>query len=333
MPHPWKVFYIDQMFRYERPQSGRLREHTQFGSEIIGSEDPWTDVEVIALAHRFLDEWSRGFVLKLNSIGDEHCRPKYREALVEFLSARSTELCDEHRTRFLDNPLRVLDCKRPKCRETTANAPRITEYLDSECEAHFKAVRKGLEQDGISFEVDARVVRGLDYYTRTTFEFLSSTAGRAQDTLCGGGRYDGLAVVLGGKPTPGVGFGLGIERLLEELDDSRRYAVSTQWRPSVYVSFRSEEMIPIARALRWELHENGIRTDLPIGTSLKGQMRAADTFGAEFVVIVELAADGRPQYTLRHMESGTQRQLSRQMVIDELSQRFGSKAAGERTPR
>ncbi|HZD18316.1 MAG TPA: histidine--tRNA ligase, partial [Actinomycetota bacterium] len=193
LPSPFKGYYLVPMFRHERPQAGRMRQHTQFGVEIIGTDAPDADVEVIAVGHRFLSRWGLSFDLHVNSIGDERCRPAYREALIAFLEERKERLSEDCRERMYRNPLRVLDCKIPSCREATADAPSILDFLDEACADHFARVRARLEELGIAHEVDPRLVRGLDYYTRTAFEFVSPSLGPTQSTLCGGGRYDGLA--------------------------------------------------------------------------------------------------------------------------------------------
>ncbi|HKV68393.1 MAG TPA: histidine--tRNA ligase, partial [Gaiellales bacterium] len=218
-PQPVKVWYELPMFRYNRVQKGRFREHYQFGAEAIGSDDPGLDAELIALQAR----WYRnvdvtGLTLLLNSIGDEVCRPAYIELLVAFLDAHIDELCDECRERRDTNPLRVFDCKNVACQAVLADAPKITDHLCDACREHFAGVRAQLDARGVGYEVSPGLVRGLDYYTRTAWEWTWPALG-AQATLSGGGRYDGLAEQLGGPHTPGVGFGAGVERLVLTLEE------------------------------------------------------------------------------------------------------------------
>ena len=210
---PAKMYYIIPAFRYERPQAGRLREFHQFGVEIFGAEGADTDAEVIALADSLLKNLGLRVKLHINSIGCPACRAAYNKALREYFSPHLEALCYDCKTRFEKNPLRLLDCKEEGCRKINAAAPTILEYLCPECAAHFEALKTYLSLAGIAYEIDPRIVRGLDYYTRTVFEFVSDDIG-AQGTVCGGGRYDGLIAELGGAPAPAVGFAAGIERLL-----------------------------------------------------------------------------------------------------------------------
>ncbi len=221
---PLKAYYLGRMYRYARPQAGRLREHRQFGVEVFGEAEPAADVEVIVLGDRFLrDLGLRRYEIQINSIGDDTCRPAYREELVAFLEANRDRLRDEHKDRFRENPLRVLDCKDEACRAVAAEAPRIIDRLCEPCREHFAQVLAGLEEAGLKPVVTPTLVRGLDYYTRTAFEFVSDAlaegASAQQSTLFGGGRYDGLAEALGGPRVPGIGFGMGLERVALAIRD------------------------------------------------------------------------------------------------------------------
>src|SRR5436190_7369673 len=219
-PSPFKAYYLARMFRYSRPQAGRYREHRQFGIEVFGAADPAADVEVVAVGNRYLRDLGLSrFEVQINSIGDENCRPAYREELLAYLRVNRERLTDEHRDRFEANPLRVLDCKDPDCRGVAAEAPKIVDRLCGPCGEHFDGVLAGLEAQGIAPVLAPTLVRGLDYYTRTAFEFVSSVLSQAQATLFGGGRYDGLAEALGGPHVPGVGFGMGLERVKLALED------------------------------------------------------------------------------------------------------------------
>jgi histidyl-tRNA synthetase len=307
LPQPFKAYYVVPMFRHERPQAGRTRQHTQFGVEVIGTASPAADVEVVAVGHRFLSEMMlQRFELRINSIGDQICRPAYRGALLEFLKERKDDLHDEHRKRFRENPLRVLDCKEEACRAATEDAPRMIDHLCEECRVHFEAVQTGFAEEGFSFEIDHRLVRGLDYYTRTAFEFVSEVLGPTQSTLCGGGRYDGLAEVLGGEPTPGVGFGLGLERALLAME-REGLELPTPWGPSVFVVAIGEEARREGRSLVGGLREEGISAQASLeDRPLKAQLKMADRAGATYAAIIgeQELQDGVA--TMRRMSDGQQ---------------------------
>jgi histidyl-tRNA synthetase len=321
LPTPFKGYYVVPMFRHERPQAGRMRQHTQFGVEIIGTPAPQADVEVIAVGHGFLTGPGveiGDLRLLLNSIGDDRCRPAHREALVAFLEERNDRLCSEHKDRWRANPLRVLDCKRPECRAVTEDAPRTIDHLCDECRAHFDEVRSRLEEEGIGFEIDHRLVRGLDYYTRTAFEFVSDVLGPTQSTVCGGGRYDGLAEALGGDPTPGVGFGLGLERVLLVIE--KRGGSLPPSAGGVFVVAIGDEARRQARAVVRELREAGVRAEASLeDRPLKAQLKMADRTGASVAAILgeEELRDG--VVTVRRMDDGTQEQVQREELVAWLS--------------
>jgi histidyl-tRNA synthetase len=306
LPTPFKGYYLVPMFRHERPQAGRMRQHSQFGVEIIGTAAPGADVEVISIGDAYLR--GRGIsrmTLHVNSIGDDKCRPGYREALSSFLEERADRLCSDHKERWRANPLRVLDCKKEECRAATEDAPRTIDHLCDECREHLAAVQEGLGEQGIAFEVDHRLVRGLDYYTRTAFEFVSEVLGPTQSTLCGGGRYDGLAEVLGGQPTPGIGFGLGLERLL--------IAAETEGVPvaepekGVFVVAIGEASRKAARALVRALRGEGLTAETAYeDRPLKAQLRMADRAGARFAAIIGDKELEEGVVTLRRFEDGSQ---------------------------
>jgi len=314
LPTPFKAFYVVPMFRHERPQAGRMRQHTQFGVEIIGTPAPLADVEVIAVGQRFLAGRGLGrFALHVNSIGDERCRPAYRKLLVDFLSARRADLCGEHRERIPDNPLRVLDCKRPECRAATEDAPRMLDHLDEECRAHFDAVRTGLDEEGIAHEIDHRLVRGLDYYTRTAFEFVSEVLGPTQSTLCGGGRYDGLAETLGGEPTPGVGFGLGLDRVLMAME--KEGVPLPEPEGGVFVVAIGEEAQAEARQLVRSLRDEGLIAEASLeDRPLKAQLRMADRSGASYAAIIGERELEDGVVTMRRLTDGHQETVKRSEV-------------------
>ena len=302
---PFKAYYIELNWRYGRPQKGRLREFRQFGVEVIGVAGPEPDVEVVALADAFLrGAGLQRLELQVNSIGDEVCRPAYREELISYLEAHRERLRDEHRDRFRDNPLRVLDCKDEACRDVAQDAPKIVDHLCDPCREHFDGVQRGLEAEGVAFTLTPTLVRGLDYYTRTAFEFVSEVLGPQQSTLCGGGRYDGLAEVLGAKHTPGIGFGLGLDRVVLA---SQEEGVPLP-RPGVtcFVVAVGEGRKKAAELIR-TIRGAGVAADAAFEERpLGAQMKMADRAGARFALIVgdREAADGT--VTVRRLEDGTE---------------------------
>ena len=282
---PWKVWYQGPFFRYEAPQAGRYRQFHQIGAETLGTDDPDADVEIIALAAGFFDAIGLARVpLVVNSMGDADTRAAYGEALGAYLRRRAGDVDPDDRDKIERHPLRILDSKRRATAAVAAEAPRITDYLTAETAAHFERVREGLDALGIAHEVDHKLVRGLDYYTRTTFEFRAASLDAAQDTVCGGGRYNGLVEALGGPPTPGIGFALGIERLLLACDAEGVFDVPAQ-RAEVWVIDTAGG--DAARDLTHELRAVGIRADRAFDDrSMRAQMRAADRSGAEIALIV-----------------------------------------------
>jgi histidyl-tRNA synthetase len=316
---PWKVWYLTPKFRYERPQAGRFRQHHEVGAEALGTADPDLDVEVIALAWFFYRDLGLSRIsLLLNSLGDGQCRPQYRAALLEFLEARRGQLCDEHKDRIADNPLRVLDCKRPACIEATKDAPRQIDHLCEDCKAHFERVVHGLEALGIPHTIETRLVRGMDYYTRTTFEFAADALDSAQNAVGGGGRYDGLVEQLGGPPTPGIGFGLGIERILLACDAEGAFAPPTATTDVFVVDLVGGDA---ARGLTAELRANGISADRAFDArSMKSQMKQADRSGARLALIVGADEQASETVTVRVLRGdgaeNPQRAVSRDNVVD-----------------
>ncbi len=322
----WKVWYATPAFRYERPQAGRFRQHHQLGVEAIGTEDPDIDAEVVALAAGFYGSLGLTRVsLAVGSMGDAICRPAYVALLASFLEERSADLCGEHHARWEVNPLRVLDCKRPECRKITEDAPRLIDQLCEPCARHFSRFREGLEALGVRYEVDHRLVRGLDYYTRTTFEFAADALDTAQNGVGGGGRYDGLVEALGGPATPGIGFAAGVERILLACDAEGAFP-----RPEVGVGVFVVDLVGgrEARALTFELRRAGLRADRAFDNrSLKAQLKIADRSGADIAVIVgpdELAAGTVTVRPLRGPErERAQRQVPRARVVEELREALG----------
>lgn len=282
---PAKMYYIIPAFRYERPQAGRLREFHQFGVEIFGAEGADTDAEVIALADSLLKNLGLRVKLHINSIGCPACRAAYNKALREYFSPHLEALCYDCKTRFEKNPLRLLDCKEEGCRKINAAAPTILEYLCLECAAHFEALKTYLSLAGIAYEIDPRIVRGLDYYTRTVFEFVSDDIG-AQGTVCGGGRYDGLIAELGGAPAPAVGFAAGIERLLLVME-ATGVEIPRPEGPTAYLAGLDDACREKAFGLCVKLRAAGIAAETDhMKRSVKAQFKYADKLGAKYVAVI-----------------------------------------------
>ena len=283
---PQRVFYILSCFRHERPQAGRLREFHQFGLEMAGSASPAADAEVISLAKTILDRLGlRNIELHINSIGCPVCRAKYHDALRSYFDARKDELCDTCRERLVKNPMRILDCKSPICREIGKDAPVILDYLCEECSDHFDKLKKYLTKLGIDYSVDPKIVRGLDYYTKTVFEFVTTEIG-AQGTVCGGGRYDGLIEQLGGQHTPALGFGMGIERLLLVMDKQGCDYLPVK-KCDIYFATMGDAALEKAMELSDQLREYGFYAEFDLmGRGLKAQMKYANKIGALFSAVI-----------------------------------------------
>ena len=308
---PFKSWYLTPAFRYERPQAGRYRQHHQFGVEALGSDDPDLDVEVIALLSSYLAKAGlTRLELKVNSMGDDNCLPAYKEALARFLAEEAADLCAEHEKSYEQNPLRVLDCKRPQCSAVKARAPRLSDALCEPCAKHFARVLDGLDALGIAWKRDEFLVRGLDYYTRTTFEFAALGLDSAQNAVGGGGRYDRLCEALGGPPTPGIGFGSGVERvLLAQLAEGQPAELDRQ----IEVFVVDLTGGGAARDLTFALRAEHIGAERAFdGRSLKAQLRQADRSGARLAVIVgpeELEKGVATIKDLRHDKDASQQQI------------------------
>jgi histidyl-tRNA synthetase len=316
---PWKAWYITPAFRYERPQAGRYRQHYQLGVEVLGTDDPAVDVEVIALANSFYAAIGlKNLRLLINSMGDEECRPRYIELLSEYLEAHQMELCDEHRETWRQNPLRVLDCKKEACIQVTSQAPMLIDHLCDNCRAHFDTVIAGLGAIGVESFLSPRLVRGFDYYTRTTFEFIAESLGNAQNAVGGGGRYDKLSEQLGGKATSGIGFGSGVERLL--LARQAEGVMSPLLKRTLDVFVIDTTGDESVTTLIEQLRAAGIATDRAYDQrSLKAQMKVADKSGARWALLVgpeELLAG---EVTIRDLRSQdfeqTQQRVARSQTV------------------
>jgi histidyl-tRNA synthetase len=299
-----KVYYLAPMFRQERPQAGRLRQFHQFGAEAIGGPGAAVDAEILAVAveiYRTLGVTN--MTVKINSVGCEKCRPAYRERLQAYLSGVREKLSAESQKRFEANPLRILDSKDENDKALTAGAPLMKDHLCPECAAHFAELQSILSATGIPYEIDGRIVRGLDYYTKSAFEIVSTDLG-SQDALAGGGRYDLLVEQLGGKATPSVGFAAGIERLLMVMDQAKLFTGSEP-RPAVFIAAADDEGRAWAARAAMDLRRAGIACDTDLlGRSLKSQMREADRQKADYVLVVGAAEIAKNSATLKRLATG-----------------------------
>ena len=286
LPQPVKLYYIASIFRYERPQAGRYRQHYQFGGEAIGEDDPALDAEVIDMAWQFFSSLKLGNLsLILNSIGCKKCRPQYLSALKAYYTEHTQELCADCKTRLKRNPLRLLDCKQPQCQQLASSAPKSIDHLCPQCEEHFNRLKRYLGLLGLPFELNHRLVRGLDYYTRTVFEIQPEKEG-AQSTLGGGGRYDDLIEELGGKPTPAMGFATGMERIILNLK-KQGVAIPTLPRPQVFLAYIGDEAKDEAIKQAAKLRREGFGVIMAAGNkSLKAQLRQANNLDVNYAVII-----------------------------------------------
>jgi histidyl-tRNA synthetase len=331
---PWKAWYVAPSFRHENPQHGRYRQHHQLGVEALGPADADLDVEVVSVAHEFFARMGlRAVTLKVHSMGDGTCKPGYVARLGRYLSEREGALCPAHRVRHRENPLRVLDCKTPECRAATEEAPHFLDHLCAECAAHFARVRAGLDALGVPFVVDHRLVRGFDYYTRTTFEFAADALDAAQNGIGGGGRYDGLVELLGGDPMPGIGFGIGIERVLLACDAEGVTTVGDVLgaRPlHAYVIDTTGGAEAVV--LTAELRRAGLRADRAFdGRSMKSQIKSADRSGALVALVVGPAEQREGTVGFRPLRSeDPQRSVPRAAVVAELAAYLAGRGSSTR---
>ena len=309
-PMPQKVSYLTSCYRYEKPQAGRLREFHQFGIECYGAESPAADAEVISVGSEVF-----GFLgidrirLEINSIGCPECRKEYQKALKEYFEGRKDELCPTCLERLDRNPMRILDCKSPICHEIAAGAPIILDYLCDECREHFEEVKKYLEEMNISYEVNPHIVRGLDYYTRTVFEFVTDSLG-AQAAVCAGGRYDGLIEEIGGGHVPALGFGMGIERLLLLLE-AQGIELPEAKKCDIYIANIGKAASFKAAALATELRQSGMSAQFDVvGRSLKAQMKFADKISARYTAVIGDDDIAAGKVKVKNMESGETTEIS-----------------------
>ncbi len=307
---PQRVYYILSCFRHERPQAGRLREFHQFGLEMAGSPAPSADAEVISLAKNILDRLGlKNIELYINSIGCPTCRAKYHEALRSYFEGRKNELCDTCHERLEKNPMRILDCKSPVCQEIAKDAPVILDYLCEECSDHFEKLKKYLTNLKIDYKVNPKIVRGLDYYTKTVFEFVTTEIG-AQGTVCGGGRYDGLIEQLGGQKVPALGFAMGIERLLLVMD-KQNCEFLTPRTCDIYFATMGDNALEKAMEISHELREFGYRAEFDLmGRGIKAQMKYANKIGAAFTVVIGDNELENGSVKVKEMETGNEIEIA-----------------------
>ena len=319
-----KFYYIGQMFRYDRPQAGRYREFWQVGIEAFGADSPAIDAEIIAVGQQFFSTLGiKDFTLHLNSIGDPVCRPKYVEDLKMYAKTHLDQLCGKCYARHERNPMRILDCKESGCRAVVANAPLLSNYLCDPCRENFDMVKCYLDGLEIDYHEDPYIVRGLDYYSRTAFEFTAGGLG-AQNAIGGGGRYDYLAEEIGGAPTPGIGFALGMDRIIIALD-AQNITVPTAAPVDVYLTVLGDAAMPIALQLAQELRENGTKTDLEYkGRGLRAQMRTANKLNARYVIMIGEDEINNAAATVRDMGSGDQQSVAFSQLAEMMREKVNS---------
>jgi histidyl-tRNA synthetase len=316
-----KVYYLGPMFRHERPQKGRFRQFSQLGIEAIGSPHPMVDVEVIDVLVTIGKAFGLpGLALEINSVGDPNCRPAYRDQLQSYLRTKSDTLCENCRRRVEANPMRVFDCKSPHCHEVVSLAPKITEHLCGDCRTHFESVRRGLTALKIPFTVVPMMVRGLDYYTRTAFELTAEGLG-SQNAVGGGGRYDGLAEELGGTPTPGIGFAMGLERLLLSASEFKSPSRPRRVEFLPLDAASEESALKLSDELRGEILAKDLRVTVGVvfgATSLKSALRQADKNGTEFAVLIGEAERGKQAAVVKDLPRHQQEEIPFSQLTTEL---------------
>jgi histidyl-tRNA synthetase len=315
---PTKIFYDTPCYRYEKPQAGRLREFHQFGIENFGTPSMMADAEIIALGHDFLKRMGiEDIELHISSVGCRKCRPVYRKVLQDYLRPKYDCLCETCKSRFDKNPMRILDCKSPEDKEAVKDAPMMIDYLCEDCRSDFEDLKSYLDAMGIEYVVDPSIVRGLDYYTKTAFEFITTKIG-AQGTVCGGGRYDHLIEEVGGPDMPGVGFGLGKERLLL-LMEACGHDFGAAPSPQIFLAWIGDEAKLYALNLLHELRGKGIRADMDTKErNLKGQMKYANKLGAKYTAVIGGDEVASGEITLKNMSTSEQTKVRREDLADAL---------------
>lgn len=314
-PSPVKLYYNISAFRYEKMQKGRYREFHQLGCECLGSDSAWADAELISLFDTFLKELGlQNISLKINSIGCPACRPAYREELKAYFRPKLAEMCEDCRKRYDLNPLRLLDCKQERCSAIAKDAPIQLDYLCPDCQEHWREVTSTLDGMGVRYEVDPMIVRGLDYYTRTVFEFVSENVG-TQGTICGGGRYDGLIEEIGGPPTAGVGFAFGVERLLLEME-GRKMELPGYEPPTLFIA-AFPEFARDGALLCYRLRQAGIHADADVvGRSMKAQLKYANRIKAEYLFVLGQEEVERNYGKIKRMSDGHEKETSFEGLVE-----------------
>lgn len=307
---PQKVCYLTSCYRYEKPQAGRLREFHQFGIECFGTQSPLADAEIISLANSIFSELGvKDLSLEINSIGCPTCRAEYHKALKEYFSSRKDELCDTCKDRLERNPMRILDCKSPVCSEIAKDAPVVLDYLCDECKEHFDAVKKYLEAENIEYTINPKIVRGLDYYTKTVFEFISNSIG-AQGTVAGGGRYDGLIEELGGQKTPSLGFGMGLERLML-LMEAQGCEFPESEKPDLFIVALGDKAVLKAVEIAKDMRAEGFSCQYDLnGRGLRAQMKYADKLKAKYTIVLGDNEIDEGTAKLKDMKSGEETEIA-----------------------
>ena len=310
-----KLYYIDALFRRERPQKGRYRQFHQFGVEAFGSEHPEIDSEIIAIAVTLFNQIGiKDLSLKLNSIGSETCREDYKKELKQFLKPHFDKLSKASQARFEKNPLRILDSKSPNEIDIIKNAPQISEFWTKDDKDHFDELCSYLDAMSISYSIDPKLVRGLDYYSRTTFEIISSSLG-AQDAICGGGRYDGLVEIIGGKPTPGIGFAAGMERILMIINDA-----NTKENIKIFIVGLGDSVRPVVAKLTNDLRHNNLSSECDtLRRSMRAQMREANKLGAKYAIIIGEDELQQNQVQLKDLVSGKQKTIDMSSIVSHMT--------------
>lgn len=315
-PQPTKMFYFTPCFRYEKPQSGRLREHHQFGIEALGANDPYIDAEVINIAMTLYRRLGvEGLELKINNIGCPNCRAVYNKKLKEYLSPKLDKLCETCQDRFNKNPMRIIDCKEENCQKQITDIPFMLDNLCGECKEHFEKFKEALDLIGLKFTIDPKIVRGLDYYTKTAFEIVTDKIG-AQATVCGGGRYDGLVEEIGGPSIPSVGFGMGIERLLLLLEKSGIEIPSPE-AMDLFIIGLGDKGIKESIKLVHNLRDNNIKADKDyMARSLKAQMKYANKINAKYVTVIGEDEITNNKIKVKNMENGSEEEIQLSKLVE-----------------
>ncbi len=323
IPQPVKAFYLGQMFRHESPQAGRYRQFHQFGFEVIGSEDPVSDAELILIAMNLLKDMGiKNLICEINSLGDKTCRIKYKQALKDYFRNHIKKMCSNCQRRFKANPLRILDCKEEKCKEIILKAPQILDFICDDCRSHFKKLIEFLDELEVPYLLNPYLVRGLDYYTKTVFEIYNEEKRSSQSALAGGGRYDGLGEILGGKNIPAVGFACGIERVIYEMKESKA-RVPARPMPKIFLVQLGDLGKKKSLKLMEEFRKNNILVSESLSKhSIKSQMKSADKEGVKLTLILGQKEALDNEIIIRDMTSGVQETIPIPKLINEIKKRL-----------